>query len=419
MMKKVQKLMLVTVAVFTFIFLGSVSAVTPDSGSSFQAETAPSLSPAPAVNPTALVDANSQFAFAIFKQINRTEADKNVFISPLSISTALAMLYQGADNDTKDEIAQTLNYSEIEITKLNSDYRSLLNHLKNGDSFVELNIGNSVWYDDGFHVKPDFLKTNQEAFDAEIKGLDFTKADAADTINLWISNVTQGMIDKMVDPPLTGVMYLINAIYFKGAWTNPFDPNLTQKSTFKTESGKTNPVDMMYSNTAADFGKGTDYSAIRLPYGKQQISMYCVLPAEGLAIDNFISGLTVDKFNEIKRSLSARSFFDVKLPKFKMAYGAKSLKTVLNRLGMNKAFNFGQADFSGISNEPLWVDDVLHKAVIDVNEEGTTAAATTIIIMPTATMDRFLANRPFLFFIVDDATGSILFMGKAADLAEY
>jgi serine protease inhibitor len=419
MMKKVQKLMLVTVAVFTFIFLGSVSAAAPASGGSVQAETASSLSPAPAANPTALVDANSQFAFAIFKQINSTEAGKNVLISPLSISTALAMLYQGAGNDTKDEIAQTLNYSEIEITKLNSDYQSLLNHLKNGDSFVELNIGNSVWYDDAFHVKPDFLKTNQEAFDAEIKGLDFTKADAADTINLWISNVTQGMIDKMVDPPLTGVMYLINAIYFKGAWTNPFDPNLTQKSIFKTESGQTNTVDMMHSNTAAEFGKGTDYSAIRLPYGKQQISMYCVLPAEGLAIDSFISGLTVDKFNEIKRSLSARTFFDVRLPKLKMAYGAKSLKTVLNRLGMDKAFNFGQADFSGISNEPLWVDDVLHKAVIDVNEEGTVAAATTIIIMPTATMDSFLANRPFLFFIVDDATGSILFMGKAADLAEY
>jgi serine protease inhibitor len=419
MMKKVLKLMLLMVAVFTFIFLVSVSAAKPASDSSFQAETASSQSPAPAVNPTALVDANSQFAFDIFKQLNTTETGRNVFISPFSISTALAMLYQGANNQTKAEIAQVLHYNGIDIAGLNSEYQSLLNDLNNADSFVDLNIANSIWYDDGFNVKPDFLETNQDIFDAEIKELDFTKADAADTINQWISDATQEMIDKMVDPPLTGVMYLINAIYFKGAWSNPFNPKLTQKLTFKTESGKTNTVDMMQSNDTTEFGKGADYSAIRLPYGNKRISMYCILPAEGLSIDSFISSLNVNKFNEIRRSLTARPYFNVKLPKLKLTYGAKSLVTDLNRLGMNKAFDSAQADFSGISNEPLWVEDILHKAVIDVNEEGTTAAATTVIIIPTATMDSFLANRPFVFLIVDDATGSILFMGKAADLVEY
>jgi serine protease inhibitor len=417
-MKKVQKLMLVSVAVFIFIASGSFSAVTPASGSSFQAETASSQSPAPTINPTALVDANSQFAFDIFKQINRTETGKNILLSPFSISTALAMLYQGASNQTKAEMAQVLHYSGIDIAKLNSDYQSLLNHLANTDSFVTLNGVNSIWYDDGLCVKPDFIKTNKDVFDAAVQKLDFTKADAADTINRWISEATQGMIDKMLDPPLSAVMYLIDAIYFKGAWTHPFNPKLTTKSTFTTESGKINPVDMMYTHGITEFGQGADYSAVRLPYGMQKVSMYCILPAKGLSIDHFISGLTVAKFKEIKQTLSTLPHLNVQLPKFSMAYGVKSLKTALNRLGMITAFIGGQADLSGISDGPLWVDDVFHKAIIDVTEQGTEASAVTVIEIKESARN-FQANRPFVFLIVDDATGSILFMGKAADLAEY
>jgi serine protease inhibitor len=175
----------------------------------------------------------------------------------------------------------------------------------------------------------------------------------------------------------------------------------------------------MQAYRTIEFGKGTDYSVIRLPYGEKKVSMYCILPAKGLTIENFITGLSVDKFNEIKQSLSTRNFFSVKLPKFKMAYGAISLETGLNRLGMIQAFDPGRADFSGITDGRIWVDDVLHKAVIDLNEQGTEAAATTIVILPTAMADNFHADRPFVFLIVDDTTGSILFMGKAADLIEY
>jgi serine protease inhibitor len=253
--------------------------------------------------------------------------------------------------------------------------------MENIDSFVTLNIENSIWYKEGFDVKSDFLNTNEGVFEAEIEGLDFTKADAADTINNWISNATNGMIEKMIDPPLSGVMYLINAICFKGAWTNPFNPKSTQKSTFTTESGKNNTVDLMQADGITEFGKGTDYSVIRLPYENKKVSMYCILPAKDLNIDNFISGLSVAKFNELQHAV--------------------------------------QADFSGIATEPIWVDDVLHKAIIDVNEQGTVAAAATVVINETAVRENFHADRPFVFLIVDDSTGSILFMGKAADLAEY
>jgi serine protease inhibitor len=413
-MQKVMFGMILLVSFFAFIILSVVSAEMPRFDSSLGAEPINSVTDA-----TTLVNANSKLAFVLFKQLNATETGNNVFISPLSISTALAMLYQGANAETKDEIAKVLNYNGIDITKLNSAYKSLLNNLKNADSYVTLNSENSIWYKEGFNVKSDFLNINNDVFGAEIKELDFTKVDAADMLNDWISNATNGMIKKMVDPPLSGLMYLINAIYFKGAWTNPFNPELTRKATFTTESGKSNTVDMMHAEGIAEFGKGTNYSAVRLPYGKEKISMYCILPAKGESIDSFISGLSMDKFNEIKQSLSAWNGFSVKLPKFKMTYGTKRLKTVLRTLGMNQAFNAAQADFSGITAEPVWVDDVLHKAVIDLNEQGTVAAAATVVIVETSIRENFCADRPFVFFIVDDATSSILFMGKAADLGEY
>lgn len=368
---------------------------------------------------TALVNANSQFAFAIFKQLNTTETGKNIFISPFSISTALAMLYQGAASDTRDEMAKALHYSGLGLSQLNSDYKNLLAYLQKPDSLVTLNIANSIWYQMGFAVKPGFLNTNNNFFGAEIKNLDLTTAGAADTINDWVSKATNGMIDQIVNPPLPGVMYLINAIYFKGTWTKQFDPDLTRKATFTTESGKSNLVDMMSATDTIEFGKGTDYSAIRLPYGAGRVSMYCILPAEGLALDKFISDLSVAKFNEIKQSLSPRKNFSVKLPKFKMEYGVKSLETVLNTLGINKAFTPSQADFTGITDATLWVEDVLHKAVIDVNEVGSEAAASTVVILPTSVQDNFHAHRPFLFIIADDFTNTIMFMGKAADLVEY
>jgi serine protease inhibitor len=422
-MKRVMTVILLLVSLFTFILGMGASAATSKPDDIRLSLPDDIAREEPAANRStdlkALVNANSKFAFDIFKQLNSVETGKNIFISPLSISTALAMLYQGAGSDTGNEIAKTLNYDGMDLNTLNGDYQSLLKNLNNVDPFITLNIENSIWYRDGFHVKPGFLSTNQDVFGAEIMGLDFNKADAADTINHWISEATNGMIEKMLDPPLVGTMYLIDAIYFKGAWTIPFNPQETKKSTFTTESGRNNTVDMMQAYRTIEFGKGTDYSVIRLPYGEKKVSMYCILPAKGLTIENLITGLSVDKFNEIKQSLSTRNFFSVKLPKFKMAYGAISLKTGLNRLGMIQAFDPGRADFSGITDGRIWVDDVLHKAVIDLNEQGTEAAATTIVILPTAMADNFHADRPFVFLIVDDTTGSILFMGKAADLIEY
>jgi serine protease inhibitor len=365
---------------------------------------------------TTLVDANSQFAFKLFKQLSATETGNNLFISPFSISTALTMLYQGANSDTRDEIAKTLNFGGIAISQLNRDYHGLLNGLETVDSFLDLNIANSIWYKDSFQVKSDFLNTNNDVFQAAIKGLDFTKDTAAATINNWIAKATNGMIDKMITPPLAGVMYLINAIYFKGAWTDPFDPKLTTKGTFTTESGQSATVDMMHAVRATEYGKGTDYSAIRLPYGEKKVSMYWILPTPGLSVNDFISGLSVAKFNEIKQSLTNWNNFHVYVPKFKMTYGVKSLKDMLQIMGIKQAFAAGQADFSGISPQPFWVDDVLHKAVIDVNEQGTVAAAATVVVGVTAIQESFRADRPFVFLIVDDRTGSILFMGKAADL---
>jgi serpin B len=369
-----------------------------------------------------LTKANSKFAFEMFKALNDDEKEKNLFYSPISVSIALSMLYQGADNDTKKGIEETLNYNGIDKEVLNKDYKELISKLENVDENVKLNIANSIWAREGFKVKDPFIETNKDVFGAEVRNLDFGQAEAANIINEWISEKTNKMIEKMIEPPISDavIMYLINAIYFYGNWTTSFDPERTYQTNFTTADEKQKQVDMMRKKDTTLFGRGDDYVAVSLPYGEEKVSMYCVMPNKDVHIDNFIENLNEEKFAEIKDSLKKRGDFSVNIPKFKMEYGKKSLKNILKNMGMKDSFEAGKADFSGISDEDIFVSDVLHKAVIDVNEEGTEAAAVTVVVMERTSVKRdyFLADRPFLFFIVDDTTDSILFMGKAADLGE-
>jgi len=368
-----------------------------------------------------LVDANTGFAFNIFKQLNAEDKTKNVFISPYSISTALTMTYNGAGTSTKKEMEKTLGFDKMSKDQVNNGFKYLSNALKQKDKNVELNIGNSIWIRNNEKVKQDFISLNKDTFGANIARLDFSKKDAADTINKWVSDATKKKISKIISPPIPSdvMLYLINAVYFKGEWTNKFDKKDTLDKTFTTGNDKTKDIKMMAKQGTVEYGKGKDYKVVRLPYGQGNTAMYCVLPDKGVNINSFINSLDTNKWNEIKSNIFKEEEVTLQIPKFKMEYGIKELTSSLSKLGMKEAFT-DKADFTGIGDN-LRISKVLHKAVIDVNEEGSEATAVTAVEV-TCTGVRigdplsFIADRPFLFVIADDKTGTILFMGKAYDI---
>ncbi|MGI6685244.1 MAG: serpin family protein [Bacillota bacterium] len=366
-----------------------------------------------------IIEGNSQFAFDIFRELDREDGEENIFISPLSISIALTMTYQGAGSTTKEAMAHTLGYMGIEDEKLNESYQNLIRYLHKLDQKVELNIGNSLWIREGEDIKEDFLAVNKKTFDASVTTLDFSKEIAADEINQWISDATKKKIVKMIDPPIPPdiVMYLINAIYFKGDWTNQFDKKQTYPAQFQAGNGSTREVMMMSKNGKVEYGQGDDFKAVRLPYGSGKAAMYCILPQEGVSINDFIDRLDEESWNEIRQSISEKDDVQLRLPRFKMEYGIKNLNDSLTNLGMGEAFS-ETADFSGI-REGISISRVLHKAVIEVNEEGSEAAAATVVEMnESAALEplTFIADRPFVFIITDDETETILFMGKMYDV---
>jgi serpin B len=361
--------------------------------------------------------ANMQFAFDIFRQLNKEDEGKNIFISPLSISTALTMAYQGAEASTKTAMAETLGYSGIGMDELNRSYRRLLDHLSKTDKEVELNISNSIWIKDGVPVNEAFLKTNKDIFGAKAAVLDFAGEKAADTINGWISRSTKGKIEKMIDPPIDPYvfMYLINAIYFKGQWTEKFNTKNTFDAVFHNEDGTKSDIMMMSRNGKAEYASGDNYKAVRLPYGKGKTAMYIILPDEGMDTDEFIESMQPDFWDTLKVNLDETDNVILQIPRFKLEYGVKELKESLSALGMGEAFS-DSADFSGIRKD-TFISRVLHKAVIEVNEEGSTAAGVTAVEMRTTSAAipvSFIADRPFIFIIADDITNTILFIGKLA-----
>lgn len=362
-----------------------------------------------------IVNANSKFAFDVFRALNGEDSEKSIFISPLSISTALTMTYNGAETTTKKAMEDVLGFSGIERDVVNESFRNLLNYLDNVDKKVELNIANSIWIREGEEIKEDFLSNNQFNFSAEIDTLDFSKDSAIETINGWISDATKGKIEKMLQPPISPdvVMYLINAIYFKGQWSRQFDSENTFDKTFKAFDGEEQTVKMMSRNGKVEYTEGEDYKAVRLPYGSGKTSMYCILPNESININEFIENMGTEKWRDMCENMVEIDDVVLQIPRFKMEYGIKELNDCLKSLGMEEAFDI-QADFSGM-REGLFISKVLHKAVIEVNEEGSEAAAVTVVVKDESAAAEpitFIADRPFMFIIADDTTGTILFMGK-------
>jgi len=373
-----------------------------------------------------VVEGNNKFAFNVFKEISKDESNKNVFISPLSISMALTMTYNGARENTKAEMNKVLGYEGMDDDKINNDYKILHSYLENLDKNIKVNISNSIWIREGEDINKEFININKDIFGAKVDNLDFTKPSSVDKINNWIEKSTNKMIKDMLKGPIDGnvIMYLINAIYFKGQWQDPFDKNNNITEEFTNSKGEKSKVDFMRKIAASDktfYGEKDDFQAIKMPYDSGKVSMYAVLPKEGLDIDSFINTLDMDKWNSIKKSIGKeKEAVNVSFPKFQIEYGAKELKEPLIALGMKDIFS-DAANLSGI-REGIYVSSVLHQGKIEVNEKGSEAAAVTIVEVRETAMPiidetkEFIANRPFVFIIEDEESGTILFMGKLEEV---
>jgi serine protease inhibitor len=361
-----------------------------------------------------IVASDNAFGLKLFVRVNETEPNKNVFISPFSVSMALGMALNGADGATLDSMKMVLGHSAFTMQEIDDSYKSISALLTSLDPNVTMNIANSVWSREGFAVFPSFLNDCSSYFDAEAASLDFDSPSALQTINDWVNTKTNGKIPTILDfIPSDAMLYLVNAIYYKGTWTYEFDPSYTIDTTFTSPAGSI-PCRMMSQRARFAYSATGQVQVVDIPYGEGLFSMTVILPTGEVSIDTYVASLTQEKWYGLLDGLDSADV-NLYLPKFKLEYST-TLNEVLKAMGMSLAFD-GYADFSRISPAPLFISDVRHKTFVEVNEEGTEAAAVTSVGFartsvgpPPAPLMRI--DRPFIVAIREHASGTILFLGK-------
>jgi serine protease inhibitor len=361
-----------------------------------------------AVNP-AIVTADNSFGLGLFNTLNQGDSG-NVAISPISVALALHMAYNGAAGATQQAMAQALQVQALSSEDIDSDDAALQASLIDPDPKVEITVANSLWMHLGGNpVRPSFTQVNQTYYAAQIGDL----AGAPDNVNAWISNATNGLITQVLpsDNYALVAVVIANAIYFKGAWSTAFDPSMTSTASFTLSDGTVATCEMMRQSGSFPYYQGSNYQAIRLPYGQdKRISMFILLPDAEVNIKEFVVGLSAAALDSLDSQLQAATV-NVALPRFTSSY-SNSLVSALTALGMGVAFT-RQADFSGIA-PGLQITKVQHAAVVAVDETGTTAAAaTTVTVGVTVVAPSLLMtmDHPFFYTIRDDDSGALLFIG--------
>ena len=366
-----------------------------------------------------LIESDNSFGLKLFREVHaEEEAGANIFVSPLSVAMALGMAYNGADGTTLEAMQETLELQGLSIDEVNRSYRSLIDLLANLDSSVQFTLANSIWIRENFPVEQEFTDVNVEYFNAEVAALDFDDPSALGTINAWVDEKTNGKITEIVEsisPEI--IMFLINAIYFKGNWTTQFDPNLTRQNVFNLADGGTVQVPMMTHGSEVELGTYYEDGVLvaDLPYGGKAYSMTIVLPDHGRNVDSLVATLDADTWQRWIDGMSAAEM-EVYLPRFTLEYEIE-LNDALKALGMEVAFDELNADFSKINDQvQLFLSRVKHKTYVDVNEEGTEAAAVTSVeVGVTSAPVAVRVDRPFLFAIRERFSGTILFIGVIHD----
>lgn len=367
------------------------------------------------------VSQDNDFAFDLLKKTINTSGETNVFVSPLSVSIALGMAWNGANGTTKTEMETAMKMSGMSVSDINGYYQIMQSTLPGIDPSTKLSIANSLWYKTGFSVKPDFLKVNSDYFNAYIKELDFSQTWAVDTINNWCSKETNKLIPTIIDKiPSDAVMYLMNAVYFKGIWSKQFDKTKTTELKFTNETGNQVNVNMMSTKDTFAYAQTGIAQYLEIPYGNKTYSMTVILPADNKTTTDVLNTLNAANWTSALNSLIKQPV-TVYLPRFNVA-NSFSLKQELQDMGMKLAFT-DFADFSKIAVVSLKISNVIHKTYCTVDEEGTEAAAVTSIGIVTTISEPqpliFSVNKPFLFVIREKSTGVILFIGKMGNVEKY
>jgi serpin B len=368
----------------------------------------------------AVARANTAFGLTLFRSVADATPDDNVFISPLSVSMALGMTVNGAAGETWLGMRQALHFDGLSQTEINQSYRSLIDLLRGMDPRVRLDIANSIWSREGFPVEQAFVDSNRFYFDAEIRTLDFSRTDAATIINAWVSRMTQGKIPDIVSAPISELvmMYLINAVYFKGSWTEKFDASKTRDDTFISIDGSRKNIRMMNRSGSIRYHQGQLVEIADLPYGWDRYSMAVLLPRDGVTLAELREALLSEQWVSWLAALKETEM-DLQLPRFTLEYEV-GLNQMLESMGMELAFDPDLADFSGINrNRELYITNVKHKTYVEVNEEGTEAAAATSVEMGTTSLPPTMrVDHPFVFVIHERNTGAILFIGQVTNPGE-
>jgi serine protease inhibitor len=355
------------------------------------------------------------FGWKLFAKLAGEDEGGNLFVSPLGVSIALTMAYNGARGETEAAFGRVLGYVGMDRSVVNALYAKLAPALTEVDPKVTLSIANSIWSAPGFEAEQDFLDQNKTNFQAETRTLDFASDAAAGVLNEWVSGKTRGLITRIADAPLDPamVMMLLNAIYFKGAWSKSFDPASTFDGVFHQADGSDVSCRMMTAENKFRYFQNSIAKELELPYGDSLFSMVLLQPAEGATLPNLVAALGSGAWEDWIDSLGLTEGV-LQLPKFKLEWG-KSIAGSLKAMGLETAFQDG-ADFTGIRHTGgLRISDVIHKTCVSVDEQGTEAAAVTRVDVvdtaaPLINLIRF--DRPFVFAIRERNSGAILFMGR-------
>jgi serpin B len=368
----------------------------------------------------AVAEGNNTFAFALLKSIAVAEkGSDHIFVSPLSAGLAFGMLGNGAAGATFDEMRQAFGFADgISDEDINDYYRKMLTEMKAADPYVTLESANSIWIRNGFPVLDAFVEVNRAKYDAEVRNENFSDPATLGLINAWCADKTHGKIDRILDG-ISGdaMMYLLNALYFKGIWSRTFDKGQTRDARFTNEDGTSSSVPMMRQTLSLNYFRSPLFEMAEVPYGNEAFSMVLLLPAGGATVGSVVESLDASVWNDCLSGLEKHEI-SLSLPRMSLKYEIR-LNDVLQSMGVQSMFDPEKADFSRINPEnQLYVSFVKQKTTLDINEEGSEASAVTIPGMAYAVgpQSTLVFNRPFLFFIKEKSTGVILFAGYTKKL---
>ncbi|HLH54234.1 MAG TPA: serpin family protein [Verrucomicrobiae bacterium] len=373
--------------------------------------------PGPGAETGPLVQADSDFSFRLLKELSNEAPSANVFVSPFSISSVLQMMALGARGQTRDELQRVLGTTGLAETDLNRQYQLLGQAISSSQSNEVLVLANALWYRAGAQLLPEFERANRDFYRATIGPLNFSDPSSARLMNQWAADNTHGKIPVIIQPPIPGdtAMILANAIYYKGTWQNPFDPKQTKPRGFTMRVGGTKQVPMMQQTRSFEYQETPAFQAVQLSYTGNHLQMEVLLPGTNSSLQELVLSLSAQSWHNTILPGFKSNRGTLIIPRFGLRYGA-NLKQPLNRLGLKEALT-PEADFSGMSSSRLFISQVRHQSFVDVNEQGTEAAAVTTGVMALASFRnqpppfQMIVDRPFLFLISDRATGCILFAG--------